>query len=136
MPEPGQTAIGTARLPGQDPLDLSVCMAILKKAIVFIPVVIMIILYIIRASTPDNNANPDTPVNNVNLVAVVNMNLTDIDNSTSIKSSEPNIDSGEDISDLKSDPESNSSSGFVRRRRRRSKIIDSILRSPKSYSGR
>ena len=48
MPAAGATTIGTGRLPGQEAIDLSVCLAILKKAIVMIPVLIMIILYLIK----------------------------------------------------------------------------------------
>ena len=48
MPAAGATAIGTGRIPGQEAIDLSVCIAILKKTIVAMPVVIMIILYLIR----------------------------------------------------------------------------------------
>ena len=60
MPAAGATAIGTGRIPGQEAIDLSVCIAILKKAIVAIPVVIMIILYLIRRNLTYDN--PEEPV--------------------------------------------------------------------------
>ena len=56
MPAAGATAgIGTGRLPGQEVIDLSVCLAILKKAIVTIPVLIMIILYLIRSNMSETS---------------------------------------------------------------------------------
>ena len=45
--------------PGQEAIDLSVCLAILKKAIVAIPLLIMIVLYLIRCNmTPENQTEP------------------------------------------------------------------------------
>ena len=79
MPAAGATAIGTARLPGQDPIDLGVCMAILKKAIVGIPVLIMIILYLIRSNIPEKSNPRDKTINNNDHVVITEqVNLTNL----------------------------------------------------------
>ena len=64
MPAAGASTIGTGRLPGQEAIDLSVCLAILKKAIVAIPLLIMIVLYLIRCNMPSdtNSQNKTEPV--------------------------------------------------------------------------
>ena len=45
MPAGGGAA---GQLPGQDAIDLKVCMNLLKKAIVLLPLLIMLIIFIIR----------------------------------------------------------------------------------------
>ena len=56
----GGGASGTA-MPGQEPLDLGVCMNILKKAIVFLPVLIMLLIYLVKVTLTheDSSAGAD-----------------------------------------------------------------------------
>lgn len=48
MPAGGGAA--NAGMPGQEPLDLGVCISILKKAIVLLPVLIMLIIYLVKVT--------------------------------------------------------------------------------------
>ena len=68
MPAGGAATIGTGRV-GQEALDLSVCLAILKKAIVLIPVLIMVILYLIRTQmSTEPNAQDDLILANLTIL--------------------------------------------------------------------
>ena len=62
---------------GQEAIDLSVCLAILKKAIVAIPLLIMIVLYLIRCNmTPENQTEPTATPNETKNVIIQDLNLT------------------------------------------------------------
>jgi len=80
MPAAGASTIGTGRLPGQEAIDLSVCLAILKKAIVAIPLLIMIVLYLIRCNMPSEDQTTLDPTDS--FISKTNApNLTVNDNS-------------------------------------------------------
>ena len=53
MPAAATTISGR---PGQEALDLSVCVAILKKALVLIPILVMIIVYLIQNHLPEDQS--------------------------------------------------------------------------------
>ena len=56
---------------------MSVCLAILKKAIVAIPLLIMIVLYLIRCNmTPENQTEPTATPNETKNVIIQDLNLT------------------------------------------------------------
>ena len=50
MPSTATESNGTSRFQGQEVLDLGVCLQIVKKALVTIPIIIMIVLYVIRST--------------------------------------------------------------------------------------
>ena len=49
MPSSPPDSNGQSRFNGQEVLDLGVCLQIVKKALVTIPIIIMIVLYVIRS---------------------------------------------------------------------------------------
>ena len=66
---------------GQEAIDLSVCLAILKKAIVAIPLLIMIVLYLIRCNmTPENQTEPAATPNEAKIFDDPNLSLNDTQN--------------------------------------------------------
>ena len=75
----------TNRFQGQEVLDLGVCLQILKKLIVCIPILIMIILYVIRSTAhPHEESEKLFNISKPNLV--ITDNRTDFEsNSTGTK---------------------------------------------------
>jgi hypothetical protein len=62
MPAAGATAIGTGgRFGGQEAIDLSVCLTLLKKTIVTFPLLIMIVLYLIRSNMATQDHSTQQP---------------------------------------------------------------------------
>ena len=60
---------------------MSVCLAILKKAIVAIPLLIMIVLYLIRCNmTPENQTEPAATPNEAKIFDDPNLSLNDTQN--------------------------------------------------------
>jgi hypothetical protein len=75
MPRAGAANIGAGRGAGQDALDLSICIAILKKALVIIPIIIMILIYLISSQIPKHNKDKD----------VTNIVITGLNNSSKLE---------------------------------------------------
>ena len=76
MPAGASAAASHGQFPGQEALDLKVCMNILKKAIVLIPVFIMLIIYVIRVTLTHHDGEAAgngtmVMVNNISGVEVV-----------------------------------------------------------------
>ena len=75
--------------PGQEAIDLSVCLAILKKAIVAIPLLIMIILYLIRCNmTPENQTEPAATPNEAKNTIFESPNLNDSNSTQDLENEE------------------------------------------------
>ena len=72
----GKPKILLSLFSGQEAIDLSVCLAILKKAIVAIPLLIMIILYLIRCNmTQENQTEPTATPNEAKSMIFEDPNL-------------------------------------------------------------
>ena len=76
MPAGGGAA--NAGMPGQEPLDLGVCISILKRAIVFLPVLIMLIIYLVKVTLTheDYPGDGDDDDSNVTLSNQLEGNVT------------------------------------------------------------
>ena len=84
MPAAATTISGR---PGQEALDLSVCVAILKKALVLIPILVMIIVYLIQNHLPEDQSEQP-----VEYDYLIDSNFTNVTNDTELILS----DSGDD----------------------------------------
>ena len=68
---------------------MSVCLAILKKAIVAIPLLIMIILYLIRCNmTPENQTEPAATPKETKIFEEPNLTLNDSNSTLNLENEE------------------------------------------------
>ena len=75
MPSSPPGSNGQSRFNGQEVLDLGVCLQIVKKALVTLPIIIMIVLYVIR-SYAHAHAPKDSIATNSSLIVTDEQNTS------------------------------------------------------------